>query len=116
MPLSDLQKMAFMAAFDEVQAEIHDVARSKGFWDKERNVGEIFMLFVTELAEGFEDFRKGKEASDHIPQFNPLEEELADTIIRIMDFAEARKLRVAAALLAKIEFNKTRERLHGKNF
>ena len=30
----------------------HSIAKEKGFWDKERNIGEALMLIVTELAEG----------------------------------------------------------------
>ncbi len=42
-----------------------------------------------------------------------LEEELADTIIRIMSFAEHHQLRVASAIEAKIKFNETRPYKHG---
>ena len=41
------------------------------------------------------------------------EEELADVIIRIMDYSQARNLRVAEAILAKIEYNEGRSEKHG---
>ena len=45
-----------------------------------------------------------------------VEEELADVIIRIMDYAFGKDLDVAGAILAKIEYNQSREFMHGKTF
>lgn len=53
---------------------------------------------------------------DKIPKFSGLEAELADTIIRMMHFAEQHNLRLAEAVLAKMEYNWTRAFKHGKNF
>ena len=96
--------------------EIHHDNVGKGFWDEDRNEGEAIMLMVTELAEGFEDCRKGKEKSDKIPAFSPMEEELADCIIRILDWCGGKDYRVAEAMQAKLEYNKTRAYKHGKKF
>ena len=41
------------------------------------------------------------------------EVELADVVIRILDMAEARGWRVAEAMVAKHEFNRSREWKHG---
>jgi NTP pyrophosphatase (non-canonical NTP hydrolase) len=103
----------FVGVFQDLQKEIHDNARSKGWWDVERNAGELLMLAVTELAEACEALRQGNPPDDKIPEFNGMEAELADTVIRIMDFAEARELRLAEAIVAKVKFNKTREHKHG---
>jgi NTP pyrophosphatase (non-canonical NTP hydrolase) len=45
-----------------------------------------------------------------------VEEELADVVIRIMDYAFGHDFDVAGAILAKIEYNKSREFMHGKAF
>jgi len=37
----------------------------------------------------------------------------ADCIIRIMDYAESKGLRIAAAVVAKAAYNETRPHLHG---
>ena len=37
--------------------ECHLAAREKGFWKKERNVGEMLMLIVSELGEAIEAHR-----------------------------------------------------------
>jgi len=43
--------------------DAHQVARSKGFWDKERNTGELLMLIVSECGEALEAHRKGKHVN-----------------------------------------------------
>ena len=63
--------------------------------------------------EALEALRHGNPPSDHIPDFSGVEEELADTIIRIMDYGLARGHRVALAVEAKIAFNRTRPHKHG---
>lgn len=42
----------------EISKQINDNARSKGFWDKERNTGEMLMLIVSEVAEAMEADRE----------------------------------------------------------
>ena len=46
--------------FNEIAKTINDNMRAKGFWDKERNLGEALMLVNTELCEGLEAVRGGK--------------------------------------------------------
>lgn len=40
----------------------HAQAKKSGFWDKERNTGELLMLIVSECGEALEAHRKGKRA------------------------------------------------------
>lgn len=79
-----------------------------GYVLKERNVGEMIALMHSELSEGLEAARKDL-SSDHIPEFTGLEEELADALIRIFDFAGAVKLRLGEAFVAKMRYNAERE-------
>ena len=81
-----------------------------------RNISELLMLIVTEIAEACEGLRHGNPASNHIPKFSLVEEELADAIIRIADLSEAYGYRIEKAILAKLKFNKTRQIKHGKKF
>ena len=37
-------------SLNELAKLCHSIAVEKGFWDKERNIGEALMLVVTELA------------------------------------------------------------------
>ena len=46
-------------------------------------IGNKIMLMVGELAEAHEGLRHNNPPSEHIPEFSALEEEMADTIIRI---------------------------------
>jgi hypothetical protein len=56
---------------------------------KERNVGEMLMLAVSELAEGMEAHRKNLQ-DEHLPQYHGLDVELVDSIIRSFDLLGAR--------------------------
>lgn len=103
-----------------LQHEIHLNAQSKGFWEVSENVGEKVALCHSELSEFFEAYRRQKtdkaEPDEHCPQFSNQEIELADTVIRIFDLAGYLRFDLAGAILAKMEYNKGRPRLHGKKF
>jgi len=109
-------KEAFAHGWNRVAAEIHVWAVNKGFWPAGRNDGEIIALIHSELSETLEALRHGNPPSETIEGFSHVEEELADTVIRIMDFAAARGYRVAEAVEAKMVFNGTRPYKHGKEF
>ena len=108
--------MSFEDEFQSLQKRVHQNARDKGWWDEARNAGEGIALMHSELSEALEALRKGNPADEKCPEFTNLEVELADTIIRIMDFAEGMHLDIAGAIVAKHEYNKTRPHKHGKKF
>ena len=89
--------------------ECHNIAKSKGWWDEERNDGELIALMHSELSEALEAMRNHgtKEA---------VAEGLTDCCIRIFDYCGARGINLEEALLKKIEYNKTRPYRHGKRF
>ena len=103
----------FIEAYNAKASEVNQTARDKGWWDKERNDGEIIALMHSELSEALEALRHGNPPDDHLPEFTGVEAEMADVIIRIMEFGVARGYRIAEAVEAKIAYNKTRPHKHG---
>jgi len=95
-----------MKNLTELRDKIHDNSRQKGFWDEPRNIGEALMLIVTELSEALESHRKTgtikhldvmvKKAMNEMEEDefkehfaimvkDSFEDEMADSIIRILD-------------------------------
>jgi NTP pyrophosphatase (non-canonical NTP hydrolase) len=93
-------------SLNEWSAYCHGIAKEKGFWEKERNVGEALMLIVTELAEAMEGYRHNDQAN--------FKEELADTYIRLFDLCGGLGIDIEAEIAKKTEFNKSRPYKHGK--
>ena len=78
-----------------------------------RNDGEMLCLMHTELSEALDALRHGNPADDKVPEYDSLTVELADVLIRVMDFAEFYNLPLAEAVVAKMEMNRGREYKHG---
>lgn len=101
--------------FNDIAVRCHRIAREHGFWDEPRNKGEMIALIHSELSELLEAVRK-PGPDHHCPGFDNEAIELADAVIRIMDYAVGFGLPIHAAVLAKLNFNETRPHKHGKRF
>lgn len=111
--INERTEVGFEHYFKAVQGLAHGTAVTKGWWDEERELGTVIALMHSELSEALEYGRKGNGPSDHIPEFLGIEEEFADVIIRIMDYAEKDGLRIADAIIAKMVYNSNRPHKHG---
>lgn len=103
----------FVDAFNGMATAVHDNAIKHGWWEEDRNNGEMIALMHSELSECLEGLRAGNPPSDKIPEFTCAEEELADCIVRIMDTAKKRGWNIAAAIEAKHAYNINRPYKHG---
>lgn len=74
--------------------------------------GNQLMLMVTELAESHEAIRKDL-MDDKVTTRKGVEVELADAIIRIMNFATECDLDIPGALIEKAIYNDGRAYMHG---
>lgn len=104
----------FITFFATIQTRMHSIAKEKGFYDNPPTPLERIALIHSEISEAGEAFRKGHLPDEHCPRFLNKEIELADAVIRIMDFAEQQGFRLASAIIAKSDYNKTRPHKHGK--
>ncbi len=122
---------------NELRDEIYNNAIDKGFWDGERNMGELLMLVVTELSEALEVHRNGggistvdgmmrvaldkmddEQFKEHFGLIvkDSFPDEMADSIIRLLDICGGHDIDIDWHIQAKMRYNKMRGRLHGKAY
>lgn len=100
----------------EWQEEVHALARQKGWYaGPERTRLENHMLIVSEIAEATEAVRRGEPLFYKTPEGKPEGEmaELADAVIRVMDYFECMGWSLEDAIREKHTYNKTRPYRHG---
>jgi hypothetical protein len=133
----------FLELFQNVQRNVHQNSKDKGFWEgpENANVPTKLMLIVSELAEAMEEHRNYEEGSklfkeirygyvndEGIVQFEQKRDketgkallkpegfaiEMADAVIRIMDLCEHLGIDLADAIMIKADYNRGREKMHG---
>lgn len=106
----------FCNAWDMMECKVHSIAAEKGWWDEERNNGELVALIHSEVSEMLEALREEDKKDEHLPLLDSIAVEMADVVIRLMDMANARGYDLSGAICKKVEFNAGRPRKHGKLF
>ena len=105
-----------MKSLNDLAADIHMSAKFRGFYDKPPTPLEAHMLMVTEIAEASETIRN--RTQDYMLDRNgkPHGElaELADCLMRILDWCYYREYDIDQAVADKMEYNRQRPYMHGK--
>jgi hypothetical protein len=116
---------------NQLAQEIHENAVAHGWWNEPRSFPEIAALIHSEISEALEAFRDDEpmvnavcapgqcdfyDKCDKAPgECKPegVAVELADAIIRILDYTAAKEIDITAVILAKHEYNKGRPYRNG---
>jgi len=107
-------KPAVLAVMKLLQEAMCANSAEHGFWEKERNKPEMIALMHSELSEALEALRKPDTES--VIDEGPVAEELADCVIRIMDYCEGFGIDLGHAIWEKYWYNRKRDYKHGKEF
>lgn len=106
---------------NELVKAAHENAKVKGFWDGENhNIGEKLALIHSEVSEALEDARKRPRDlnvwGDDYGKPLGFPTELIDVLIRTADLLGWLGIDAEEVLEAKLKYNSTRPRKHGKAF
>lgn len=112
------------ATIDELQVRAYEYAKGNGFHDEPCEDGTRIALMHTELSEALEHLRDGVDPAEIIyvkdkhgrNKPDGVVVELADAVIRIMDFCGIHGAPLERAILEKMAYNEGREFRHGRVF
>jgi len=122
---------------NELAKQVHENAKSKGFFDEPKNIGEMLCLIHSEVSEALDADRGNAYCTLDDRQMNVLmgwvkdddfknnytalakgtfEEEMADIIIRVLDLCAFKKIDIDRHVRAKMRYNSLRPHKHGKKY
>lgn len=101
-------------AINAIRDNIHQKNVEAGWWHDletgaklDRNKGELLCLIHSEISECMEGVRKDL-MDDKLPYRKMEEVELADAVIRILDYAGGYGLDIGGAIVEKLKYNQQR--------
>lgn len=119
---------------NKLAKQIHENAVNKGFYDEPKEIGTLLMLIVSELGEALEadmenNYCGNNNLETHLFHGEQIfveyykkkikgsfEEEIADSIIRILDLCAYKGIDIQKHVELKMRYNLTRPNKHGKSY
>jgi hypothetical protein len=96
---------------------LHEIAVDKGWWDREHTAGDFIANAHAELSEAWEEYRNGRAVNETYCEGDGkpcgFGVEIADAMIRFMDYCAAKNIDLGALICEKAEYNKKRPYRHG---
>lgn len=107
-----------MNSINELVKRAHDNSVKHGFWENEKNFGDVVALMHTELSEAYEEYRHNKSYTEtYYEDGNKpcgIPSELADVVIRVFDFCGGAGIDLEEIVLEKMKYNESRPYKHDK--
>ena len=85
----------------------YNEAKQAGWHDTPREDGMMIALIHSEISEALEELSKN-QMDDHLPHRPMAEVELADALIRILDFVGMRGYDLGGVVQERLDYNRTR--------